>query len=178
MVDADMDRLLGLLGTRAFGKYRGVVKSNADAEHLGRLEVQVPAVFGTKKVWAMPCTPFAAKNGGGFFAMPDEGMPVWIEFEAGNKDFPIWSGCFWPANALSSSDAVPGVKFWKTKKFCITIDDDAGELTIESTNGSKLTLTQTEVTVESTSITQKSGAKKMALTQASLDVFDGAFTVV
>src|SRR5215207_4139956 len=131
MFDAEMDRLVGLLSTRVFGKYRGVVKSNADDEHLGRLEVQVPRVFGTEKVWAMPCTPFAAKNGGGFFAMPDVDMPVWIEFEAGDKDYPIWSGCFWPANALSSSDAVPGVKFWKTKKFSITIDDDAGELTIE-----------------------------------------------
>ena len=36
-----------------------------------------------------------AGNGVGFFAIPPKGANVWVEFEGGDPDQPIWSGCFW-----------------------------------------------------------------------------------
>jgi uncharacterized protein involved in type VI secretion and phage assembly len=53
-----------------------------------------PAVAGMTTNWALPCMPYAPPQGGVMF-LPPVGAPVWIEFEAGDPDTPIWSGCFW-----------------------------------------------------------------------------------
>ncbi len=178
MLESDIERLFEMAGTRMFGKYRGKVTSNDDDQNRGRLEVQVNAVFGTEKIWALPCAPVANPNGSGFFAVPDVDANVWVEFEAGNLNYPIWSGCFWPEDAISSSDGTPGVKFWKTKNFTIRIDDDGGELTIEKSDGGKITISASEVESEANSVVQTAGGKKTKLTQANFDVLDGALTVV
>ena len=104
----------------------------------------VPALLGDQSVWAMPSVPYAG-DGVGFFAMPPVGTGVWVEFEAGDLDYPIWSGCFWADGQISSSDAVPTVKFWKTDAVTVRIDDDAGEIVIE-TQAATLKLTATEIT--------------------------------
>ncbi len=98
-----------------FGKYRGVVKSNQDPLGRGRLQVIVPQVLENSPAWAMPCVPYAGKERG-FFAMPDVGTGVWVEFEAGNPSFPIWTGCFWNKDDIPRADSVPEIKFFKTKK--------------------------------------------------------------
>jgi Type VI secretion system/phage-baseplate injector OB domain len=80
---------------RYFGKYRGTVVDNLDPMQLGRILAQVPDVFGaTPSSWALPCVP-AAGTQSGCFIVPEIGSQVWIEFEQGNPDYPIWSGGFW-----------------------------------------------------------------------------------
>jgi hypothetical protein len=80
-----------------FGKYRGTVENPVDLQGLGRVQVSVPDVLGRGKLdWAMPAAPYAGK-GLGFFAIPPKGASVWVEFERGDPDYPIWSGCFWAA---------------------------------------------------------------------------------
>lgn len=78
-----------------FGKYRGQVTLNIDPEGRGRIQATVPDVLGSNSLnWAMPCVPYAG-SGVGFFMIPPIGANVWIEYEGGNLDKPIWSGCFW-----------------------------------------------------------------------------------
>jgi hypothetical protein len=78
-----------------FGKYRGKVENNLDPQLQGRLQVSVPAVLGSGTLsWAMPNSPYAGAQEG-FFAVPPTDSNVWIEFEGGDPDYPIWSGCFW-----------------------------------------------------------------------------------
>ena len=178
MSEESVERLYEALASRLFGKYGGVVTDTADPQNRGRVEVRVPAVFGGQRIWALPCVPYAGADGAGFFAIPDNGTLVWIEFEAGNQNYPIWTGCFWPENAIAASDGKPSVKFWKTKSFMIRIDDDAGELIIEKTDGGRLTLNATDASLEANTVTQVSGAKKTSLTPGSFDVFDGALKVV
>jgi hypothetical protein len=72
-----------------FGKYRGVVVDREDPERALRLRVTVPEVLGEQTVWAMPCLPCGDPT------VPAIGAHVWVEFEAGDLDRPIWSGCFW-----------------------------------------------------------------------------------
>jgi Type VI secretion system/phage-baseplate injector OB domain len=76
-----------------FGKYRGLVTNNTDPMMLGRILAQVPSVPSVDG-WASPCLPYLAHPSGTLVA-PPVGTSVWIEFEEGNVDFPIWSGCFW-----------------------------------------------------------------------------------
>ena len=84
---------------RYYGKYRGVVLNNIDPLQIGRLQVQVPDVANLVPLtWAMPCVPFAGKQMG-WFAPPQIGAGVWVEFEQGNRDYPIWSGCWYGSAA-------------------------------------------------------------------------------
>lgn len=76
---------------RFYGKYRGKVAGNEDEKFRGTLMVTVPAVFGeTVEVPAAPCLPY------GHFYVPPVGTDVWIEFEAGDLDSPLWVGVWYP----------------------------------------------------------------------------------
>jgi hypothetical protein len=80
---------------RYYGKYRGTVLVNIDPMQIGRITAQVPDVLGeTPSSWCMPCVPAAGTQAGCFF-VPPIGSQVWIEFEQGNPDYPIWTGGFW-----------------------------------------------------------------------------------
>ena len=88
-----------------FGKYRGEVTNPLDPQGMGRVQVSVPDVYGDGSLaWAMPCAPFAGP-GVGLFAVPPMGAKVWVEFERGDPDYPIWSGGFW---GLGEAPVAPG----------------------------------------------------------------------
>jgi hypothetical protein len=109
-----------------FGKYRGTVANAIDPRGIGRIQVSVPDVLGAGKLaWAMPCAPYAGKNLG-FYAVPPRDAHVWVEFERGDPDCPIWTGCFWgdgegPAG-LGPLAALKTVL--KTDKFNLEIDNN------------------------------------------------------
>jgi hypothetical protein len=76
------------------GKYIGKVADNCDPLIMRRIRAQVPAVFGTRETgWTLPCVPYAGHRVG-FFFIPPVNSNVWIEFENGNAQNPIWSGWF------------------------------------------------------------------------------------
>ena len=80
---------------RFYGKYRGLVINNIDPAQIGRIQAQVPAVLGeVASSWALPSVP-AAGIQAGCFILPAIGSQVWIEFEQGDPDYPIWTGGFW-----------------------------------------------------------------------------------
>ncbi len=138
-----------------FGKYRGTVMRNDDPQGLGRLQVCVPEVLGDQNaVWAMPCVPFAGK-GVGFFALPPVGAAVWVEFEAGNLEHPIWSGGFWREGEVPAKPARAELKVIRTDQVTLTIDDRPGSagIVIETEFGAKI-----EVTREGIEITTGQGA--------------------
>lgn len=80
-----------------YGKYRGFVVDNNDPEQLGRLKLKVPTLFGDKVVtgWALPCFPYGGDFNQGFLYIPENGAGVWVEFEGGDLEFPVWVGTFW-----------------------------------------------------------------------------------
>lgn len=85
--------------TKFFGKYRGMVINNIDPMGIGRLLVQVPDVAGLiPGSWAMPCFPFTGPQFG-LYGLPQIGTGIWVEFEQGNPDYPIWSGCWYGSRA-------------------------------------------------------------------------------
>jgi hypothetical protein len=80
------------------GKYRGTVFNNVDPEFKGRIQALVPDVLKqVPTTWALPCLPVTGIVGlqSGIFVLPPLEANVWIEFEHGDVNFPIWSGCFW-----------------------------------------------------------------------------------
>ena len=93
------------------GCYRGIVRVNNDSldsennhRYLGRLRVSVPQVYGDKiddkdLPYASPCQPFTTGKDGdaefGFIAIPPIGSSVWVMFEAGDPQKPVWMGGWW-----------------------------------------------------------------------------------
>jgi hypothetical protein len=105
------------------GKYRGTVVDNVDPKQLGRLKISVPAVLGkTNQSWAMPCVPYAGPNVGWFF-IPPKNANIWVEFEGGDPDYPIWTGCFWDKGKLPESASAVAKKVLKTEAINLVLDD-------------------------------------------------------
>jgi hypothetical protein len=112
-----------------YGKYRGTVVNNIDPEQRGRIQAIVPDVSGlTPTTWAMPCMPIAGKQMG-VYVVPQVGSGVWVEFEQGDQDYPIWTGCFWglsaevPALALAGNPASPSIVMQSALQNTIVISD-------------------------------------------------------
>src|SRR5262249_19156249 len=82
-------------GKKFYGLYRATVVTNADPQQIGRIQVIVPDVSNVIPTsWAMPCVPIAGKQEGTFM-IPQVGAGVWVQFEQGDPDFPVWVGGFW-----------------------------------------------------------------------------------
>ena len=160
--------------TKFFGKYRGKVENNIDPMQLGRVQVSVPAVLGEGSMsWAMPCVPYAGP-GVGFFAIPPVGANIWVEFEGGDPDYPILSGCFWGAGEVPALPAIAEMKVLKTDMGTITLNDlpGAGGITIETATGMKI-----EISVLGIEISNGQGGS-IKLTGPQVSVNEGALEVV
>lgn len=158
---------------RFLGKYRGKVVNNTDPLQLGRVRAQVPSVLGSENTgWAMPCVPYAG-NGVGFFFIPPVGANVWIEFENGNVDFPIWTGCFWGIGEVPKIPALPDVKILKTDTSTIKLDDTIGlgGITIETTSGLKILMDFSGIEISN-------GSSTIKLTPASVSINNGALEII
>jgi uncharacterized protein involved in type VI secretion and phage assembly len=139
-----------------FGKYRGTVINNVDPLQIGRILAMVPDVSALLPTsWAMPCVPIAGKQMG-TFVVPQIGAGVWIEFEQGDPDFPIWVGGFWgivaevPALALAGIPASPNIVLQTTAQNAIVISDlpgPTGGIMLKSTTGAMILINTVGITI-------------------------------
>ena len=145
------------MSERYYGKYRGMVLNNIDPMQQGRLQVQVPDVAGLAPAsWAMPCVPIAGLQNG-MVALPVIGSGVWIEFEQGNPEFPIWVGCFWgsaaeiPALAMATPPGLPAITFQTPLQNGLTISDlpgPTGGIMLKSATGATLIVNDTGIYIQ------------------------------
>ncbi len=176
-----------------YGKYRGKVANNVDPTGQGRIQVSVPAVLGTDGLsWAMPCVPYAGP-GVGFFALPPNGANIWVEFEGGSPDWPIWAGCYWGLGELPAEAALPTQKLIKTDGLLLLLDDTPGgggitikaddpavalPVSIQLSNGITLSGTPASVQVAPESIQISLGAASINLSPASVNINNGALEII
>jgi len=121
-----------------FGKYRGIVQDNKDPLKLGRVKCIVPDVFGSDNLhWAVSANaPF-----NGFWMLPSVGDQVWIEFERGEINLPIYTNSWYNNKNISLEflKSYPQNIVIKGKSgTIIQIDDSTGDLTIDNSNNSKM----------------------------------------
>jgi uncharacterized protein involved in type VI secretion and phage assembly len=164
-----------------YGKYRGTVLNNVDPMQQGRIQVQVPDVSALiPSSWAMPCLP-AAGIQNGLFTVPPIGAGVWVEFEQGDADFPIWVGGFWgspaevPALALTVPPAVPALTLQTTLGNGMVISDlpgPTGGIMLKSTTGATLIVNDTGIYI------QNGKGASLIMTGPTVTINNGALVVV
>jgi uncharacterized protein involved in type VI secretion and phage assembly len=164
-----------------FGKYRGTVMNNVDPLMIGRIQAAVPDVGGLiPSSWAMPCLPLSGINAG-IFTVPAIGAGVWIEFERGDPDYPIWTGGYWgstaevPLLAKAVPPGVSGITLQTTLKNGIVISDvpgPTGGILIQTATGAMISVSDTGII-----ISNGKGAT-INMTGPSVDVNLGALTVI
>ena len=72
----------------ACGLYRSTVVTAQDPIGQQRLEIELPAVLGGVREWAVPCQ----VGGGPGSLIVEEGLQVWIAFKEGDVERPVWLG--------------------------------------------------------------------------------------
>jgi uncharacterized protein involved in type VI secretion and phage assembly len=163
-----------------FGKYRGTVANNVDPMKIGRVQVSVPDVSVIPGSWAMPCFPVTGIQTG-MFMVPLIGAGVWVEFERGDPDYPIWTGGFFgsaaevPAMALLIPPAVPGITMQTPLQNGISISDvpgPTGGIMLKTTTGAMILVNDVGIT-----ISNGKGAT-IVLAGPSVTINQGALVVV
>jgi uncharacterized protein involved in type VI secretion and phage assembly len=164
-----------------YGKYRGTVTNNIDPLQIGRIQVMVPDVGGfIPSTWAMPCLMVAGINTG-VFTVPMIGSGVWVEFERGNPDYPIWVGGYWgsaaevPLLAHAVPPGINGITLQTPLKNGLVISDLPGP-----TGGILITTaTNAMISVSDTGIIISNGKGAVInMTGPTVDVNLGALTVI
>jgi hypothetical protein len=161
-----------------YGKYRGLVINNVDPMLIGRVQVTCPAVLGEGTLsWAMPCAAFAG-IAEGLFAVPSVGASVWVEFEGGNPDFPIYTGGFWGEGESPAIPPGPTTTVLARLGVSITINSlpGAGGLTILV--GPPVVETPMTLMFNAAGITLTNGASSISLSPAAVTINEGALEII
>lgn len=165
---------------RYYGKYRGSVRNNIDPMMKGRLMVEVPDVGGSMlSSWAMPCLPVAGMNMG-MFTVPPIGAGVWVEFERGDPDYPVWVGGYYaeadvPVMARMVPPGVSGITLQTLAKNGLVISDvpgPTGGILIQTSTGAMISVSDVGIV-----ISNGKGAT-INMTGPTVDINLGALTVV
>jgi uncharacterized protein involved in type VI secretion and phage assembly len=166
-------------GPRFYGKYRATVLNSLDPQLQGRIQVQLADRYGLfPSTWAMPAFAFAGK-GNGIVALPQVGSAVWIEFEAGDPDYPVWSGAFWPDPAgfpplalAGATPVTPNIHVQTSTGTSVTLSDNpAQQVLLKTITGALIMIGTAGIT-----ITNGQGAS-IAMVGPSVIINNGALTI-
>jgi uncharacterized protein involved in type VI secretion and phage assembly len=163
------------------GKYRGTVFNNVDVEQRGRIQVIVPDVSPLPLLtWAMPSLPIGGLLSG-MFSVPVIGSGVWVEFEQGDLDYPIWTGVFWgsvaevPALSHTIPPGIPGIVIQTPLLNGLVISDvpgPTGGILIKSATGAAIVVNDAGILI------QNGRGASILMTGPTVVINNGALTVL
>jgi hypothetical protein len=168
-----------------YGKYRGTVVNNIDPLQRGRLLCIVPDVTGlTPASWAEPCVPLAGPSGPpmGVYLVPPIGAGVWVEFENGDAQHPIWVGCRWglpsdvPTLAHAGLPTSPNLVFQTLAQHTLMLSDmppspATGGIILKSATGAMIVINDSGIFI------QNGKGASIFLTGPTVNINTGALTV-
>lgn len=155
--------------------------NNIDPMLIGRLMVQVPDVLGLGiSSWAMPCVPVAGPQMG-IYVVPLISSGVWVEFEGGDPDYPIWSGCFWgstaevPPLAFAGLPVSPNIVIQTAGQSTIVVSDlpgPTGGIMLKSLTGASIIVNDTGIYI------QNGKGASIIMAGPSVTINNGALTII
>lgn len=166
------------------GKYRGTVVNNLDPELRGRLMVMVPDVLGLiPSTWAEACVPLTGPTGPpmGMYVVPPVGTPVWVEFENGDPDYPVWVGCRWglpsgiPPLAHAGLPVSPNIVIQSAGQSTIVVSDlpgPTGGIMLKSLTGATIIVNDTGIYI------QNGKGASLTMVGPAVTINNGALTII
>ncbi len=168
-------------GPKYYGIYRGTVSNNIDPLQIGRILATVPDAGGlAPTTWAMPAMPIAGKQMG-VYVVPQIGAGVWIQFEAGDPDRPVWTGGWWgevgevPTLALAGVPGNPNILVGSTLQNTIVVSDlpgPTGGIMLKSATGASVIVNDTGIFI------QNGKGASIVMTGPTVTINNGALVVV
>jgi Type VI secretion system/phage-baseplate injector OB domain len=171
-----------------WGKYRGTVVQNVDPDFRGRIICMVPKVLGqVPSSWCEACAPLSGPTGPpmGVYMVPPVGASVWVEFEDGDPEKPIWTGCQWAASsdvppvAKLGNPLDPNIVLQSLLGHSITISDllpptpATGGIILKSASGAMIVVNDLGIF-----ITTGPGQASITMTKKQIDFNLGALTIL
>jgi uncharacterized protein involved in type VI secretion and phage assembly len=104
---------------------------------------------------------------------------VWVEFEQGDSDYPIWSGCFWgsssevPPQGNSAPPGVQSIVIQSVGGNILMISDvpgSSGGILLQSSSGASIAINDTGITITN-------GQATIQIAGPSVTVNNGALVV-
>lgn len=168
------ERLLGQmadhLNNRLFGKYAGKVSDVDDPLKMGRIKVRIPSLFeDNESLWCRPAVPFAGPSHG-LYLIPEVDDGVWVEFEAGDPNRPIWAGCWWSQNELPEPNTSRARVLATSSGLKLVLDEDAKKIQLLHSGGGELTMTDSEIVI-------KLGQSSIKITSSEINLNNGMVKV-
>jgi uncharacterized protein involved in type VI secretion and phage assembly len=163
------------------GRYRATVRNNIDPKLTGRLLVEVSDVTGPviPASWAEPSFALAGVQSGAWM-IPPVNTEVWVEFQQGNPNNPVWTGALFgsaaevPAAALATPPGIPAIVLQTTGQNSLIISDmpgPTGGIILKSSTGALISINALGIT-----ISNGQGAT-LTLTGPTVTVNGGALVV-
>lgn len=137
---------------RYYGSYRAKVVDNVDSDNQGKLKVRCLAIGDSEENEhiAYPKFPSAGADYG-IKSIPPKGSFVWVEFENGSPDVPVWTGGWYARNEMPEELKGVHKHGWKTPggNYLVFVDEegDTPTVTLRHSNGTELVLSPSGINV-------------------------------
>ena len=144
----------------------------------------MPDVLGIVPTsWCEPCVPLAGPTGPpmGTYFVPPIGAGVWIEFEQGDPNYPIFSGCRFgvasdvPTLALAGLPVSPSIVLQTAGQNAIAISDlpgPTGGIMLKSLTGATLIVNDTGIYI------QNGKGAMITMVGPAVAINNGAMTII
>lgn len=139
---------------RFYSRYRAFVVENDDPLNMGRIQVIVPVMNPTisDELWAYPAGIWGGQDYG-IQILPQKGDMVWIEYEMGDVEYPVWSHAGYGEDEKPKEFETPNHYGFKTPLGSIILindTEDAEEILVKlSTSKEYISITKDSLLLES-----------------------------
>lgn len=155
-----IDIIINMLyhGLEYYGKfysnYRGIVADRNDPEHQGRLRLQVPGIIPqATDYWAPSKGTYAGRNYGTHI-IPEVGDVVWVSFENGDPNKPVWEQGYFGAGDINTERYQDVDNFWffTPTGHKVEFNDTENEIIITHKDGNIVAIKEQKVSIKSKEI--------------------------
>lgn len=122
-----------------YGTYRAVVVDNNDPTKQGKLKIRCDIVHGdaTCEVWAWPVSPWASSDCG-MWVIPDKGDSIYVMFDHGRADAPLWFGGWWGSNEPTEDMTLKKVVLATKEGMKVVLDRENQTVLVEQSIGNSV----------------------------------------
>lgn len=155
---------------RYYGEYRALVDDREDPKHLGRIKLIIPIISGDLPYdyWAFPVGNYSG-DGYGAQCIPNKGDMVWVSFDMGDPEYPIWKHGHFGEGEPPEDDQLKNYdSYWfrSPKGNMVLIDDTKGTIYVRHSEGQALEIDKESISLisgEKISLGQKKTSDEPAV---------------